>query len=109
MTPAQRGPPGTVSPVVPGSSLWAGATLINFWPMGHSASVSTVDLLAAGVAAAAASLIFGLSIGLFPAPVTDTVLHPASSSNPVYRSNQTLGGRCEEKQSTDSGAYSIGL
>ncbi|XP_077177075.1 P2X purinoceptor 3 isoform X1 [Paroedura picta] len=41
--------------------------------------------------------------------VTDTVLHPGSSSNPMYRSSQTLGGRCEEKQSTDSGAYSIGL
>ncbi|KAL8182905.1 UNVERIFIED_CONTAM: P2X purinoceptor 3 [Gekko kuhli] len=41
--------------------------------------------------------------------VTDTVLHPGSSSNPVYRSSQTLGGRSEEKQSTDSGAYSIGL
>ncbi|XP_054828214.1 P2X purinoceptor 3 [Eublepharis macularius] len=41
--------------------------------------------------------------------VTDQVLHPASSSNPMYRSSQTLAGRCEEKQSTDSGAYSIGL
>uniref|UniRef100_A0A8D2LGD8 P2X purinoceptor n=1 Tax=Varanus komodoensis TaxID=61221 RepID=A0A8D2LGD8_VARKO len=41
--------------------------------------------------------------------VSETVLHPDTPSNPMYRSNQTLGDRCEEKQSTDSGAFSIGL
>ncbi|KAL7991939.1 hypothetical protein Chor_016195 [Crotalus horridus] len=41
--------------------------------------------------------------------VSETVLHPNIPSSSVYRSDQTLGGRCEEKQSTDSGAYSIGL
>ncbi|XP_061465603.1 P2X purinoceptor 3 isoform X3 [Rhineura floridana] len=41
--------------------------------------------------------------------VSEKVLHPGTSSSPMYQSNQTLGGRCEEKQSTDSGAYSIGL
>ncbi|KAH0621143.1 hypothetical protein JD844_022185 [Phrynosoma platyrhinos] len=41
--------------------------------------------------------------------VSEKVLHPDTISSPVYQSNQTLGGRCEEKQSTDSGAFSIGL
>ncbi|XP_019402712.1 PREDICTED: P2X purinoceptor 3 [Crocodylus porosus] len=41
--------------------------------------------------------------------VTEVNLPPAVSTSPVYRSSQTLGGRSEEKQSTDSGAYSIGL
>ncbi|XP_053139808.1 P2X purinoceptor 3 isoform X1 [Hemicordylus capensis] len=41
--------------------------------------------------------------------VTDAALSPNTPTSPMYRSSQTLGGRCEEKQSTDSGAYSIGL
>ncbi|KAG8125400.1 hypothetical protein E2320_020590 [Naja naja] len=41
--------------------------------------------------------------------VSETVLRPKIPSSSMYRSDQTLGGRCEEKQSTDSGAYSIGL
>uniref|UniRef100_A0A8D0ASM0 P2X purinoceptor n=1 Tax=Salvator merianae TaxID=96440 RepID=A0A8D0ASM0_SALMN len=41
--------------------------------------------------------------------VSETAFPPDTSCSSMYRSNQTLGGRCEEKQSTDSGAYSIGL
>ncbi|EMP27906.1 P2X purinoceptor 3 [Chelonia mydas] len=37
--------------------------------------------------------------------VTDVTL----CHSPVYRSSEMLGGRNDEKQSTDSGAYSIGL
>uniref|UniRef100_A0A452IFE6 P2X purinoceptor n=1 Tax=Gopherus agassizii TaxID=38772 RepID=A0A452IFE6_9SAUR len=37
--------------------------------------------------------------------VTDVTLR----HSPAYRSSQMLGGRNDEKQSTDSGAYSIGL
>uniref|UniRef100_A0A4X2K6A1 P2X purinoceptor n=3 Tax=Diprotodontia TaxID=38609 RepID=A0A4X2K6A1_VOMUR len=39
--------------------------------------------------------------------VNETTLRSATSTNPMYPSDQTLEGR-EEKQSTDSGAFSIG-
>ncbi|XP_038620774.1 P2X purinoceptor 3 [Tachyglossus aculeatus] len=41
--------------------------------------------------------------------VTETTLRSTTSANPVYHSNQTLEGRSEEKQSTDSGAFSLAL
>lgn len=40
----------------------------------------------------------------FHLQVNETTLKVAASANPVYPSDQTT----EEKQSTDSGAYSIG-
>lgn len=40
----------------------------------------------------------------FHLQVTETTLKRAPSANPVYPGDQTT----EEKQSTDSGAYSIG-
>ncbi|XP_060610932.2 P2X purinoceptor 3 [Anolis sagrei] len=41
--------------------------------------------------------------------VSEKVLRSDTSINPVYQSNQTLEGRYEEKHSTDSGAFSLGL
>ncbi|MGH0179348.1 UNVERIFIED_CONTAM: hypothetical protein FKN15_001333 [Acipenser sinensis] len=42
--------------------------------------------------------------------VTESQIKTAiSTSNEIYKSNQTLSLRYDEKQSTDSGAYSIGL
>uniref|UniRef100_F7DJA9 P2X purinoceptor n=1 Tax=Ornithorhynchus anatinus TaxID=9258 RepID=F7DJA9_ORNAN len=41
--------------------------------------------------------------------VTETTLESTTSANPVYHSGQTLEGRSEEKQSTDSGAFSLTL
>lgn len=51
------------------------------------------------------ALVVGTDPALCPLQVTDVTL----CHSPVYRSSEMLGGRNDEKQSTDSGAYSIGL
>uniref|UniRef100_A0A674JD83 P2X purinoceptor n=1 Tax=Terrapene triunguis TaxID=2587831 RepID=A0A674JD83_9SAUR len=51
------------------------------------------------------ALVVGVDPALCPLQVTEVTLR----HSPVYRSSQMLGGRNDEKQSTDSGAYSIGL